>query len=128
MEKSIKERANEYSPLLPGYDKRICNYEFEDLVNAYFDGATEQKELDDKRIAELEKELIFYKGRVEIDDLVETENARKFYMLEAKLKGLIEKACVVFCKRCVHNQTLKKCMYLEKDCPLIGAFRKDLEN
>lgn len=46
---------------------------------------------------------------------------------KAGYKEAIEEACVAFCKRCVHNQTLKKCMYLEKDCPLLGAFIKDLE-
>lgn len=54
------------------------------------------------------------------------ERAYELGLIRGK-KETIEKACVVFCKRCVHNQTLKKCMYLEKDCPLIGAFRKDLE-
>lgn len=46
--KKIKERAEEYNPLL-GHDdgcKRICEYDFEDLVDSYMAGATEQKAID----------------------------------------------------------------------------------
>lgn len=68
----------------------------------------EQKAIDE---AESGKELLYVVNKT-------TERVRK---------EVIEKACKSFCNRCVHNQTLKKCMYMKKDCPLIGAFRKEME-